>query len=258
MQALTLPARRGWHWLFDGFRIFRKSPLLLSILITAYWMMLLLINVFPGIGRMVSTLLVPVFSVSLMNACRMIEQGEPVKLPVIFSGFSENRRELLILGALYAGANVVLLGITALIDGGTLFAMYFLGYAPSQAERESSEFLYAAQLGLALFVPLTMAYWYAPVLVAWHRISAGKSIFFSLVACMRNWRAFLTYAVAIVFFCMIIPGLVLVAVTGMLSQVEGFFWFMLSAFAGLVLVPCIYASFFASYRDVFVAVDEDA
>ncbi len=258
MQALTLPANRGWHWLFDGFQIFRKNPLLLSMLVTTYWMMMLLINVLPGIGRIASTVLVPVFSVSLMNACRMIEQGEPVTPRVIFSGFVENRRELLILGALYAAANVALLGLTALVDGGTLFSMYFLGYEPSQIERESSEFLNAAQLGLVLFAPLTMAYWYAPVLVAWQRLPPAKSLFFSFVACLRNWRTFLIYAVAIVFFCAIIPGVVLSAVTGMVSEDGSLFWMMLSALVALVLAPCVYASFFVSYRDVFVAVDEDA
>jgi len=37
MQALTLPTKRGWRWLADGFRIFRKSPLLLGVIVVGYW-----------------------------------------------------------------------------------------------------------------------------------------------------------------------------------------------------------------------------
>jgi hypothetical protein len=35
-----------------------------------------------------------------------------------------------------------------------------------------------------------MAYWYAPVLAGWHGLSPAKALFFSFVACLRNWRAF--------------------------------------------------------------------
>lgn len=34
MQALTLPASRGLRWLSEGFRIFRKKQLLMTIIAT--------------------------------------------------------------------------------------------------------------------------------------------------------------------------------------------------------------------------------
>lgn len=40
MQALTLPARRGWRWLTEGFQIFRKKQLLLSFLVLGYWVLM--------------------------------------------------------------------------------------------------------------------------------------------------------------------------------------------------------------------------
>ena len=38
-----------------------------------------------------------------------------------------------------------------------------------------------------------MMFWHAPALVYWHGLSAGKSLFFSLVACWRNLKAFSVY-----------------------------------------------------------------
>jgi hypothetical protein len=75
MQALTLPAAQGWRWLTDGFRIFRKNHLMLTFLVISYWMLMALVNVIPMIGTIATTLCIPAFSVSLMNACRSIERG---------------------------------------------------------------------------------------------------------------------------------------------------------------------------------------
>jgi hypothetical protein len=46
---------------------------------------------------------------------------------------------------------------------------------------------------MALMVPLMMAYWFAPVLAAWHRLTFGRSLFFSFVACWMNWRPSWSY-----------------------------------------------------------------
>src|SRR5664279_5752794 len=101
MQALTLPARRGWRWLSEGFLIFRKKQLMLSFLVLGYWILMLVINSLPWVGQVVATVLIPVFSVSLMNACRLIAQGSPLPPKLLFSGFDRNPRALLVLGAIY-------------------------------------------------------------------------------------------------------------------------------------------------------------
>ena len=69
MQALKLPARRGLRWLTDGYALFRKNRLMLSLAVLGYWSLMALINSFPFVGQLATTLLIPVFSVSLMNVC---------------------------------------------------------------------------------------------------------------------------------------------------------------------------------------------
>ena len=59
------------------------------------------------------------------------------------------------------------------------------------------ELLVVITILLVLASPLLMAFWFAPLLAAWDDVPAGKALFFSFVACMRNWRAFLTYGIGL-------------------------------------------------------------
>jgi hypothetical protein len=40
---------------------------------------------------------------------------------------------------------------------------------------------------------VSLAFWYAPALVHWYGVTPAKSLFFSVVAVLRNARAFLVY-----------------------------------------------------------------
>ena len=103
MQALTLPASRGLRWLSEGFRIFRKKQLLLTLLIVGYWVAMIVISSLPFFGQIVATLLIPVFSVSLMNAFRLVERNALLPPHLLFSGFQQNLRTLLVRGVSTVG-----------------------------------------------------------------------------------------------------------------------------------------------------------
>ena len=97
----------------------------------------------------------------------------------------------------------------------------------------------------------------APVLVAWHNLQAAKGLFFSLVACARNWRAFLTYAGAALVFGAILPGIIVGMLSLMFAEVSKVFSVMFTTLIVLVILPTLYASFYVSYREVFVFDDEN-
>jgi hypothetical protein len=257
MQALKLPTRRGWLWLAGGFAIFRKNPPLLTFLVMSYWMLAAMMSLVPVVGAIIATLCIPAFSVSLMNACRELEQGRPIGPLLLFSGFRENPRALLTLGALYLGATVSILALSSLADGGLLMDRMLLGAPLSEEAVVSEEFLAATRIAFVLLVPLVMAYWYAPALAAWHGFSAGKALFFSFVACLRNWRAFIAYAAAITVFGALIPGVILGLLAVMIPESVKFFTALFIVPMLLIFAPTLFASFYASYRDVFVAVDEN-
>ena len=258
MQALTLPAAQGWRWLTDGFRIFRKNHLMLTFLVVSYWVLMALVNVIPVIGTIATTLCIPAFSVSLMNACRSIERGTPLGPQLLFSGFASNLRALLTLGAIYLAAVVAILGLSALADDGALMAMMLAGQKPDAETVSSGSLLLATEIALVLLCPLIMAYWYAPVLAGWHGLSPAKALFFSFVACLRNWRPFLVYSLAIGVVATLVPGIVLGILAALLPSGASLVLVLMMVLLILVLAPTLFASFYVSYRDVFVSVDDDA
>ena len=255
MQALTLPAGRGLRWLVEGFSIFQHRPALLSFLVLGYWLSMAVISAIPLFGQLASFLLIPAFSVSLMNACRLIDRKEELPPQVLFSGFHRNLHTLLTLGVVYVLATLVILGLSALFDGGLLFRMLVMGETPAREVLNKTSVFISAQLTIVLLIPVILAFWFAPVLVAWHDMTAGKSLFFSLVACLRNWRPFLLYSLSIGVIGVVVPRLI----DGLLGGGEGVGQLlptMLTVMVSLVLLPTLYASFYISYRDIFAGMQD--
>ena len=256
MQVLTLPANRGLRWLIEGLAIFRKKPGPLTFLVLGYWLSTGVVSAIPYLGQMVSFILIPAFSVSLMNACRLIDQDEELPPQVLFSGFHRNLQTLFVLGIVYIVASLLILGLTSLFDGGLLFDMLVFGEEPTREALAETSIFFSAQLAIVLLIPVLMAFWFAPVLAAWHDMPAGKALFFSLVAYARNWRAFLVYSLTVGVVGVFIPRLIGAqlgsgAEAGALSK-------LFTVMVSLVLLPTLYASFYISYRDIFVKLHDEA
>lgn len=96
MQVSILQASvSGARWLVEGFSIFRQKPVLLSFLVLlGYWLSMGVISAVPVIGQLVGFLMIPAFSVSLMNACRLVERKVDLPPQVLFSGFHRNLQAL--------------------------------------------------------------------------------------------------------------------------------------------------------------------
>jgi len=251
MRAQTVSAADGWRWLAGGFAIFRRNPPMLSLLVAVYWFTVIFLNLLPFIGAFLASLLIPGLSVGLMQAARNIERGQPASIQTLYGGLRENTRTLLLLGALYLGATLGIVGLSALLDGGAL--MRYL-QAASHAERaalEDADFTLSALFIALTLTPVLMAWWFAPVLAAWHRQPLGKALFFSFVACWLNWRAFLAYGAALLLAAGIVPGfllgLLLAALPGAGSLVTALFMMGMA----LIVAPAVFASFYVSYRDIF-------
>lgn len=104
-------------------------------------------------------------------------------------------------------------------------------------------------IALTLSTPVLMAYWFAPILVGWWGMSAPKAMFFSFIACLRNWRPFLAFSIAILVMGGLIPGLVL----GIVGALVPFLSSLMLLALPLVLIPVLFASFYINAREVFDA-----
>ncbi len=256
MHAQKLPAAAGWRWLDAGFAIFRRNPPLLSMLVVSYWLTVIFLNLVPIIGAVAASMVIPGLTVGLMQAARDLDQGRPIGLPTLFGGIRQNPRVLLALGALYLCCTLAILSLSALLDGGDLLRL-ILSTKPADREAlESGGFFLPSVFVMTLMTPVLMAWWFAPVLAAWHGQSVGKALFFSFVACWINWRAFLAFGAALIIVAGILPGLLFALLAGVFSAGEGgsigsFIVLPLMVVIALCVFSTVYASFYASYRDIF-------
>ena len=97
------------------------------------------------------------------------------------------------LGVLYAIGVVLVMGASALVDGGRFAQLYVQGGGITQELVMDPQFRMAMWLSTLLYLPVSLAFWHAPALVHWHGVAPVKSLFFSLVAVLKNTRAFLLY-----------------------------------------------------------------
>lgn len=250
---LVVPASNGWLWLKRGFGFFGRAPLTWILVAVSYWVLVSVVGVLPYVGLVAVMMATPAFAVSFMAMCRELERGRPLELPLLFAGFRRNLKPLALLGGIYFLAILGILVASQLFDDGLLLRWMLLGKSVPRDEASGDVLAVSAIAAFALFVPVIMAFWFAPVLVAWHDMSAAKALFFSFFASLQNWRAFLVYGVAVSIFAGLVPGtafsILAVAMRG--AQGAASIMSTLALVVVVILLPTLYASFYASYRDVF-------
>ena len=255
MQTRTLPAQRGWAWITEGFALWKRNPALLTFLVFAYWFCLLVLAAVPFVGQVLMSLAMPALSLGIYNGCKAVAQKRKTGPEILVSGFKQNLPEQIKIGGIYLAGTFVVLGLTALVDGGIL-AELMLGKRKLDDATADDPLLTASLLvGTLGSTPLMMAYWFAPLLAGWGRVSAVKAMFFSFVACWRNWRAFFAYGIGLM-LAVLVPG-TLIGLLGLISPILG----TLPAIAlPVIFIPVVFASFYANATDVFgqIAPDESA
>lgn len=257
LQARIVSVREGGRWVIRGWRLFVSAPFGWMGLVMSYWFLITLVSLVPAVGIAAAAILVPTFSVGFMAAARTAALGQRLRVTLLFDGFRGNLRPELTLGVFYLVSLSLVLGASALVDGGGLARWMLTGVRPSEEQLASSEFLGAMLAAMALYMPVMMMYWFAPLLVAWRETGAIKALFFSFFACLMNWRAFLVYGLVVGALAFVLPFLLLsvaiLVAKGQPNSVASFLFPLL-----LVLLPVLFASFYASYQDIFDGTDDSA
>jgi hypothetical protein len=252
MQAHSLPAQRGWAWIVDGFALWRRNPALITFLVFGYWFVLLVISAVPLIGQVLMSLVMPALSMGILNGCKATAEGRKVGPEILLSGFRHNLPELVKIGGLYLIGTLAVLGLTMLADDGVLAELMLGQRKFDEDSAEDPRLALSLTIGLLFSTPLMMAYWFAPLLASWGRVPAAKAMFFSLVACWRNWRAFFIYSVGLMGAVMI-PGLLI----GLLSSLSPVLGILPALALPLVFLPVVFASFYANAVDVFGSIQAE-
>jgi len=253
MKLHVVPARTGALWVRQGIRTFWKQPIALSGLFFMFMALMSVSSLVPVVGSFVALMLLPAASLGLMAATREVDLGKFPMPMILASGFragKERKRDMLVLGLLYALGFVGVMGLSMLVDGGDFAKLYLVGGALDKETLMTSEFQNAMWLSMLLYLPLSAVFWHAPALVHWHGVPAIKSLFFSTVACLSNWRAFLVFGL-LWSFIFLLTALVITLISSFTGDSE---------FASLALLPAMlmlaamfFCSTYYSFRDSFVS-----
>ncbi|MBI3936269.1 MAG: hypothetical protein HY323_04770 [Betaproteobacteria bacterium] len=233
MDARVVSAGQGWQWIVDGFALFRKNPgiwIALTVVVALLWGASFLVPVF---GPLLFNLLFPVLFAGLMMGCQALEQGEELELAHLFAGFRQHASALVTIGGVYLVGTILVLGTVLVVSGGSMLAAT-LSKSPTDLQMimgAMRSVMLGLLVGLAFYIPLIMLAWFAPLLVVFHGMAPVAAMKSSFSACLKNIVPFLIYGIVIVVLW------VLASIPLLLGL--------------LVLLPVIFCSVYASYKDIY-------
>ncbi len=241
-----VPAAEGTDWLRLALQIFRSQWRRFTALASLFLFLLLvamLLSLLAG-GIPFVILLKPILSVGFLAATWHYERGEAPEYSHLFAGFKSNVKALLALGAVYVVCTIVISVLSRLLVGESWEQIVSASSNPHPMTDEVRiRFIFVV---LTLSLPLTAALWFAPALIVFNDASFVQSLTLSLTACLRNWRAMLTYAVTM-FFATVFT----VAVCApFLFFIQPLAPFVLMA-VGIPLTAILMISDYVSYRRIF-------
>lgn len=249
MQVNRLAALQGWRWVLEGFRLMAGMPLALFGLTVFFVLAIVLPSALPLIGSFAPLFLTPGLSVGYMQGVRLSAQGQRPGPLVLFDGFrtqgGRHLKSLLLLGAINSVLTSAVLALSMLADGGTLFRVATGAIASNDPSLNEGSLMTAAAVFGLLYAPVQMAMWYAPLFVVWHGQSAPKAMFFSLVAVWRNKWTFMVFLLGW-FGIAVLASLTVQMLRGVVGST--LITLMVTPLS-LVMLCCLYCSFWPSYRD---------
>jgi hypothetical protein len=253
-QIKRVSARNGWQWVRRSIQMFARGPLTWIVLNMALLLIGSAFTLVPVIGPLLFALFTPVFAGGLMLGCRDVEAGGRLQPAHLFAGFQRNAAVLVSIGGVYVVGQIAIMGLLTNIGGAELQA-FVASAVGDQATAPSphvvgDRVVAAILLAGALFVPLAMAVWFAPVLAVLDGLPASGAIKLSLQGCLRNLGAMLVYALAM---GALLLGL-LFAVRTVLAFVPRSLGFLREPAALVVMtfwVSLTLISAYVGYRDIF-------
>jgi uncharacterized membrane protein len=235
MSSRTVDAGNGWQWIVDGFGLFKKFPALWIAFAVALLVIWFVSFAIPVLGPLLFNLLSPVLLAGIMLGCRAVDNGKDLEFGYLFAGFQNNAAALVTIGGIYLVGSIIILGVVFLTGGGSMMATV-MQKSPSDVQMVAGamrSMALALMIAAALYVPLLMLIWFAPMLVVFDNMKPVDAMKASFSACLANWLPFLIY------------GLIIMVL-----------WVIAAIPLGLgliILLPVLFCSVYTSFKDIFGA-----
>lgn len=223
----------SFSWIGKGWWHFKSSPLAWIATIVVWVIISMVLGLIPVLGSIVSILIGPVIMAGFMYGCAEQDDGGDFSVSHLFSGFSGNVGQLMLVAVFYF---IMLIVAMAILMGGMFM---FFGGAMAMDSPEALNSITAGSitgmvlLGLVVFLPVMMSYIFAPALVMLDDLSAFEAMKYSFSGCLKNLLPLFVFSLValVLMFIGAIPfGLGL-----------------------LVIFPMLTASLYAAYRDIYFA-----
>jgi hypothetical protein len=241
-EMRVVGAGRGWQWLVDGYALFRRSPanwMALTLIFGLLWLSSLFI---PLVGPLLFNLFSPLLFAGLMIGCRALEEGKPLEVSTLFAAFKQHSGPLVTIGGVYLVGTIIVLGVVLMIAGGSMLPVLMKSGADMETIRGAVRSLaIALAIGAALYLPLVMVIWFAPLLVVFDGLAPVPAMKLSFEACLKNTVPFLVYGLVILGAWLVLS---VPAAFGPLGAAVMIAFFVLS-------MPVLICSIYATYKDVF-------
>lgn len=232
-------AREGLAWVTGAFKLFFKSPLILSAGAAIFLGALLILQLLPMVGAGLSEIATPLLVAGFMRAFRAIDESEDPELPHLLAGFRTHWIPLAMVGAIYLAILflIMMLMKTLGVDYEAMMQSMQDGATLAQIAGELQGKTGLLVLGAGLILPAVAATWFAPALILFGNAAPLQAMQLSLKACIKNWLALLVNGLAL------LPVLLLAAI-----PIVGL----------LVLIPVLMGATYLGYQAMFAIQDQAA
>ena len=229
LQSRPVPAGNGWAWIVSGFNLFKANPVMWIVILLIYLAIIIPLSFIPAIGSIITTLLAPVFAAGMMSGCQALVSKQDLEINHLFEGFKKNTAQLISVGGIYMLSLLVIMVVVVLtLDKDTLELML---KGQEVSPDKANTMVLPMLIAMLFIVPILMAYWYAPLLIGLHNLTALEAMELSFKACLKNMLPFLVYG--LIFMVIIIVAIIPVGL-------------------GLIIaVPVMMTSLYTSYVDIF-------
>ncbi len=231
-EPKSMPIGSAFSWIRDGFEHFnRDAGVWIGICIVGFIIMMA-VSFVPLLSSLMN-LTSYIWVVGLLMACKAQDDGQPIDLGYLFAGFKNKPLQMLGMAALFylAMGVIVYLVVGDAVQG--LALAQDPNADPEMVMQQLAPLLDKLPIILLFSIPMIMATWFTPALVAFNNVPLLQAMKLSFIASSRN----------------LIP-LVICAVIMTLLFVIGSIPFMLGL---LVVMPTFYGVMYHSYKEIFIS-----
>jgi len=256
MAILASRTKTGISWVMESIALFKQAPRQWLLLALAFVGIFILLPALPGL-QYITVLVWPAFIAIAIRLYRNVELNELQSLSTVIARIQTNIKPLLLLGAIslcYSLVVGIMLSADMQVLADSLEKQQLL---TEQEVAVAAEMMMPILLKLVLiFIPLMIAVWFAPMLIAFNGYSLLKAIKSSIAGVLQYFVALLAA------WLLLSAGMMALMMVS--SLVFGMFVMIMPAIGQLVMSVMVYGCFlisiamtlafqYVSYRDIFRA-----